>query len=419
MPSSFQHTGGSGFSYPMQMTSSFQHTGGSSSTPPTQAGRSPSPRPTQAGRSPRPRPTQAGRSPSPRPTQVGGSRTPHPTHVPAREVDEAVDEIDGADLRGRDDPDEIHVIDGRFWIQPEGSNFTPSRTAARVVSYIIQQMYKSAFKSYGDVKNKDEWFRMFKEKCVWDPLSEKSVQKVFNTRCSKRMSDMLRRVRENHELHGIRPNWIGEEVFHDLVTYWRSPEFRAKSETFKKMRASEKGGCVNTVGSISTAEHARRLAKELGRKPLMPELISRTRTRRSGGFVDERTKLYLEDYDRRLAIFLENNPQFMPAEGEPLNADVDHYIWCEVIKEKGPNGCFFGAGNLAASYRRGDRNLFQRLQDGEGGSRQPNLTQEQTELVRQLARRERLKGYECVRSKIVAEYMCDLQDVLLTHQRHS
>ncbi|XP_058779977.1 uncharacterized protein LOC131653720 [Vicia villosa] len=213
------------------------------------------------------------------------------------------------------------------------------------------------------------------------------------------MSDMLRRVRENHELHGIRPNWIGEEVFHDLVTYWRSPEFRAKSETFKKMRASEKGGCVNTVGSISTAEHARRLAKELGRKPLMPELISRTRTRRSGGFVDERTKLYLEDYDRRLAIFLENNPQFMPAEGEPLNADVDHYIWCEVIKEKGPNGCFFGAGNLAASYRRGDRNLFQRLQDGEGGSRQPNLTQEQTELVRQLARRESEAQIEMMRKK--------------------
>ncbi|XP_058765149.1 uncharacterized protein LOC131638600 [Vicia villosa] len=131
----------------------------------------------------------------------------------------------------------------------------------------------------------------------------------------------------------------------------------------------------------------------------MPELISRTRTRRSGGFVDERTKLYLEDYDRRLAIFLENNPQFMPAEGEPLNADVDHYIWCEVIKEKGPNGCFFGAGNLAASYRRGDRNLFQRLQDGEGGSRQPNLTQEQTELVRQLARRESEAQIEMMRKK--------------------
>ncbi|XP_058783146.1 uncharacterized protein LOC131657802 [Vicia villosa] len=168
------------------------------------------------------------------------------------------------------------------------------------------------------------------------------------------MSDMLRRVRENYELHGIRPSWIGEEVFQELVIYWRTPEFRAKSETFKKMRASEKGGCVNTVGSISTAEHARRLAKQLGRRPLMPELISRTRTRRSGGVVDERTRMYLEEYDRRLAIFLENNPQFMPAEGEPLNADVDHYIWCDVIKDKRPNGCFFGAGNLASSYRSGD-----------------------------------------------------------------
>ncbi|XP_058726443.1 uncharacterized protein LOC131597792 [Vicia villosa] len=136
----------------------------------------------------------------------------------------------------------------------------------------------------------------------------------------------------------------------------------------------------------------------------MPELISRTRTRRSGGFVDERTKLYLEDYDRRLAIFLENNPQFMPAEGEPLNADVDHYIWCEVIKEKGPNGCFFGAGNLAASYRRGDRNLFQRLQDGEGGSRQPNLTQEQTELVRQLARRESEAQIEMIGSTLLSSH---------------
>ena len=48
-------------------------------------------------------------------------------------------------------------------------------------------------------------------------------------------------VRENYELHGIRPNRIGVEVFGELLTYWGSPEFKAKSETFKKMRASEKG----------------------------------------------------------------------------------------------------------------------------------------------------------------------------------
>lgn len=96
---------------------------------------------------------------------------------------------------------------------------------------------------------------------MWDPLEEKNIKKIFNTRCSKRMSDMLRRVREDYELNGKRPSWIGDEVFQELLAYWKTPEFLAKSETFKKMRASEKGGCVNTVGSISTAEHARRMVK--------------------------------------------------------------------------------------------------------------------------------------------------------------
>ena len=86
-----------------------------------------------------------------------------------------------------------------------------------------------------------------------------------------------------------------------------------------------------------------------------------------------------------LALFLKHNPQYRPAEGEPLNGDVDFYIWNEVVNGKGPNGCFFAGGNLAVGLRVGDRNLFQRLRDGEGGSRQSNLTQDQLETVRQLA----------------------------------
>jgi hypothetical protein len=67
------------------------------------------------------------------------------------------------------------------------------------------------------------------------------MEKIYYSRTSRRFSDIMRRVRENYELHGIRPNWIGIEVFGELLTYWGSPEFKAKSETFKKMRASEKG----------------------------------------------------------------------------------------------------------------------------------------------------------------------------------
>src|ERR1051325_2281217 len=87
------------------------------------------------------------------------------------------------------------------------------------------------------------------------------IEESYYSRTCRRVSDIMRRVRENYELHGIRPNWIGVEVFGELLTYWGSPKFKAKSETFKKMRASEKGGCVNTIGSISTAEHVRRMVK--------------------------------------------------------------------------------------------------------------------------------------------------------------
>ena len=89
-----------------------------------------------------------------------------------------------------------------------------------------------------------------------------------------------------------------------------------------------------------------------------------------------------------LVEFLTHNPQYTPPPGKPVHPDVDFYIWSQVVGGKGPNGCFFGGGNLAGTLRSGDRNLYQRAADGEGGSRQTNLTPDQLELVRQLARRE-------------------------------
>ena len=46
---------------------------------------------------------------------------------------------------------------------------------------------------------------------------------------------------------------------------------------------------------------------------------------------------------------------------------------------------FFGAGSLVGNLRKGDRTLFQRVRDGEGTSRPPQLTSEMLETVRQLA----------------------------------
>ncbi|XP_058766979.1 uncharacterized protein LOC131640615 [Vicia villosa] len=358
VPPGFQLTGGSA-SFPpnTKVPPGFQQTEGSHTLYPTQV----------------PLSFQQIQGP-PRFQQTGGSHTPHPTHIPAREDDHVEpggddtvqdeDDVqsDGDDVQGEDDPSEIHIIDGRYYIWPAGNSFGPSRTAARCVYYVIQQMYKEAWTTIGDVPNKNAWFNRFKEKCTWDPMSEKLVKKNYFSRTSKRLSDTLRNVRKRWERDGSRPEWLGQEVLEKLIAYWNSKEFKAKSENAKKMRA-----------------------KRLGRQPLMIELVKETRTKKSGDLVDERTRKALEDYQTKLVYFLVANPKYTPREGEPLHTDVDFYIWSEVVDGKGPNGCFFGAGNLAGSLRSGDRNLFQRVRDGEGSSRPTQLTPQVMETIRQLA----------------------------------
>ncbi|XP_058753251.1 uncharacterized protein LOC131626449 [Vicia villosa] len=365
--SSYKQTAGSSFPPTTQVPPGFQQTGGSRTPYPTQV----------------PLSFQQTQVP-PRFQQTGGSHTPHPTHIPAREDDyvepggddtaQDGDDVqsDGDDVQGEDDPREIHIIDGRYFIWPAGNSFGPSRTAARCVYYVIQQMYKEAWTSFGDVSNKDAWFNCFKEKCTSDPMSEKVVKFFFFSRTSKRLSDTLQNIRKRWERDGSRPGWLGQEVLEQLLAYWNTEEFKAKSENAKKMRASEKGGHLNAP-------------KRLGRQPLMIELVKETRTKKSGDFVDERTRKALEDYQTMLVQFLVNNPQYSPREGEPLHPDVDFYIWNKVIGGKGPNGCFFGGGNLAGSLGSGDRNLFQRVRDGEGSSRPTQLTPQIMETIRQLA----------------------------------
>ncbi|XP_058784105.1 uncharacterized protein LOC131658872 [Vicia villosa] len=189
---------------------------------------------------------------------------------------------------------------------------------------------------------------------------------------------MLRRVRKRWELHGIRPSWIGEEIFRELLKYWESDEFAAKSENAKKMRASEKGGCLNAVRSISIAEHVRRMTKELNRPQLMTELVARTRKKKTGAFVDNRTQKAMDDYQALLVQFLTVNPH---------------------------------------TLRSDDRTLYQRVLDGEGGSRPVTLTDEQRDTVRPLAinevRHEAAEREGALKAQMEAQMMAMRND----HQR--
>ncbi|CAL5205242.1 unnamed protein product [Lathyrus oleraceus] len=391
--SSYHQTGGSSFPHPSQVPPPFMQSG--IFPDPTQVPLS-SQHPTNT-----PSSSTLSRSHTPPTTHMpsssthhGGSRTPHPpraTDIPVPEEQEEQDDQEQQDDHVLEqptaNPTEYEMIDGRYFIEPCGKSFSPSRPAAQCVKHVIQQMYKKAWKSFKELSKdeKDEWFDKFKEKCTWNVMDEYMIRKNYRGRTSVRLSDMLRRVRLDWEERNIRPNWIGKEVFDELLAYWATDNFKAKSQKAKDMRASERGGCLNATGSISIGEHAKRMTKAQGRPPRLNELFVKTRTKKSGDLVDDRSRRTIEEYQRLLTQFLVENPQYTPVGSNPLDPRVDMYIWSLVTGGKGRNGCFFGVGPLAGNYRTGDRTLFDRVASGEGTSRPTQLTPEMMETVRQLA----------------------------------
>ena len=50
----------------------------------------------------------------------------------------------------------------------------------------------------------------------------------------------------------------------------------------------------------------------------------------------------------------------------PIDSSVNLYIWGLTIGEKWVNVCFYGVGPLIDNCKKGDRNLFTIIVDGEG-----------------------------------------------------
>ena len=90
---------------------------------------------------------------------------------------------------------------------------------------------------------------------TWRPEDENKVKKVFHSKAFHRLSEMFMEARRDNK----KPNSIGERVWSDLLAHWNEPSYRSKRAQAQKNRASEKGGCMHTGGSISMQDHAIRL----------------------------------------------------------------------------------------------------------------------------------------------------------------
>ncbi|KAL5079827.1 hypothetical protein RYX36_008248 [Vicia faba] len=128
----------------------------------------------------------------------------------------------------------------------------PCRVASRALTSVIQSQYDDAYISWGKIPALTviRWFKKFGEKVAWLPGHDFQIRKIFESKGSWRLSELLMEARNKRQ----RPSWIDKDAWKDLERTWKKSSYKEISNRNKKNRASARGA-VHTCRSISIAKH--------------------------------------------------------------------------------------------------------------------------------------------------------------------
>ncbi|AES66693.1 hypothetical protein MTR_2g077640 [Medicago truncatula] len=179
-------------------------------------------------------------------------------------------------------------------------------------------------------------------KCVWESHYDAQVKKNFHYRAQHRLSYMMSTLRRKHvKKPEWIPKWIGVDGWPRLLDHWATdPTFQKHSQIGKVNRASEKGGCLQSGGSKR---------------------------------FDERTKEVLSQSDG----------SSLTGTKHLLDHSTTQTIWKETVEhERSDKYC--GAETMSSNLIH-NRCIYERSIDGEGGSRNVEMTPEMVTLIQQLS----------------------------------
>ncbi|KAL5136891.1 hypothetical protein HKD37_10G027355 [Glycine soja] len=159
-----------------------------------------------------------------------------------------------------------------------------------------------------------------------------------------------------------RAYWIEDRVWNDLLLHWNALEYCSKCAHAKK-RASEKGGCKYTSGSISLQDHTIRLLEEFGRSVYIDEVFQQTHLRNdTSQFVNDRSRqkharLSQARFDAASSV---GKSQLIPLD-PPKEQRLRSQCWVAVVGPK-HKGCLYDIGDIAHTYKCGNDNFMQHTQ---------------------------------------------------------
>ena len=91
------------------------------------------------------------------------------------------------------------------------------------------------------------------------------MERIWEFKCSERLSDILYKARATHKQKGVCPAWISEPHWTTMLNLWQQDTtFKKLSEQNKKNRNSDCGGLgpsLHIGGSIPISEHKRKYVR--------------------------------------------------------------------------------------------------------------------------------------------------------------
>ncbi|KAL0455570.1 UNVERIFIED_CONTAM: hypothetical protein Slati_0896200 [Sesamum latifolium] len=105
---------------------------------------------------------------------------------------------------------------------------------------------------------KNFWFEELKRVYWWD-CPDKPMQSIFNSYAPSWLSKTFLEAR----MAGTQPNWLRDDIWHELQVYWDTDEFKAKSVKNKANRVASpaKANTIYRGGSSSVGMHNKKLVR--------------------------------------------------------------------------------------------------------------------------------------------------------------
>ncbi|KAK2390615.1 hypothetical protein QL285_064138 [Trifolium repens] len=221
----------------------------------------------------------------------------------------------------------------------------------------LRDKFRNVYQCWKKVPQ-DEWFKTFSDYVSWEPRHGNKIRSNFNYLCPRRLTDMLTKIRNK----GEKPSWVGEDAYKGLLAYWKSDKFKKLSSQNKTNRGSIKGGCLHTTGRKAHHDLALDMGKIIGRPIYPDELFLATHKKKSGDWVDTRSKKTYDDYQKDLTNLIQTNEHSLgdtqEMGGQEVDGETRLSLWVDVAGGISRGQCY-GTGVMSVNIRPGVRHLTQ------------------------------------------------------------